>query len=155
MEALVQLNFPSFQFKLRAQGNATGIWDEIRRTWLVLTPEEWVRQHLIRYLIHNCGAPATLISQEYPVRINALPQRADVVITQRNGQIAFLAECKAPEIPLSGEVWAQAVRYNSLLQADFVMITNGIHHAIRRYDRTSGCYTPMQEIPDLSPLFRV
>ena len=99
--------------------NPPKIWDAVRRRWLVLTPEEWVRQHLIRLLVERGGVPPGNVSQEYPVALSGAAQRADVVVTGRDGPPCLLAECKAPDVPLGREVFAQAVRYNSVVAAPY------------------------------------
>lgn len=125
MGALTQLNFPRFVFRMRLTENPPKIWDAVRRRWLVLTPEEWVRQHLIRFLVERGGVPPGNVSQEYPVALSGTAQRADLVVTGRDGRPCLLAECKAPDVPLGREVFAQAVRYNSVVAAPYVLITNG------------------------------
>ena len=85
MSALTQLNFPRFVFRMRLTENPPKIWDAVRRRWLVLTPEEWVRQHLIRLLVERGGVPPGNVSQEYPVALSGTAQRADVVVTGRDG----------------------------------------------------------------------
>lgn len=86
MSALTQLNFPRFVFRMRLTENPPKIWDAVRRRWLVLTPEEWVRQHLIRLLVERGGVPPGNVSQEYPVALSGTAQRADVVVTGRDGR---------------------------------------------------------------------
>ena len=139
MERLFQLNFPRYVFRLRMDAAPPQIWDGVRKRWLVLTPEEWVRQHLIRSLGEEKGAR----------------QRADVTVTGRDGRICLVAECKAPHVPLDERVLAQAVRYNSVLEAPFILVTNGLRHVCCRRDAESGRYCPTAEFPDLSPFFRV
>ena len=131
------------------------IWDGVRKRWLVLTPEEWVRQHLIRFLVEEKGAFAACVSQERPVELAGTRQRADVTVTGRDGRICLVAECKAPHVPLDERVLAQAVRYNSVLEAPFILVTNGLRHVCCRRVAESGRYCPTAEFPDLSPFFRV
>lgn len=137
MSALTQLNFPRFVFRMRLMENPPKIWDAVRRRWLVLTPEEWVRQHLIRLLVERGGVPPGNVSQEYPVALSGAAQRADVVVTGRDGRPCLLAECKAPDVPLGREVFAQAVRYNSVVAAPYVLITNGLLHCCSSLDRST------------------
>ena len=87
MSVLTQLNFPRFVFRMRLMENPPKIWDAVRRRWLVLTPEEWVRQHLIRLLVERGGVPPGNVSQEYPVALSGAAQRADVVVTGRDGRM--------------------------------------------------------------------
>ena len=134
--------------------NPPKIWDAVRRRWLVLTPEEWVRQHLIRLLVERGGVPPGNVSQEYPVALSGAAQRADVVVTGRDGRPCLLAECKAPDVPLGREVFAQAVRYNSVVAAPYVLITNGLLH-FSSLDRSTGRYAVVEGLPDLSPFLGI
>ena len=124
--------------------NPPKIWDAVRRRWLVLTPEEWVRQHLIRLLVERGGVPPGNVSQEYPV-----------AVTGRDGRPCLLAECKAPDVPLGREVFAQAVRYNSVVAAPYVLITNGLLHCCSSLDRSTGRYAVVEGLPDLSPFLGI
>ena len=155
MSALTQLNFPRFVFRMRLTENPPKIWDAVRRRWLVLTPEEWVRQHLIRLLVERGGVPPGNVSQEYPVALSDTAQRADVVVTGRDGRPCLLAECKAPDVPLGREVFAQAVRYNSVVAAPYVLITNGLLHCCSSLDRSTGRYAVVEGLPDLSPFLGI
>ena len=118
MSALTQLNFPRFVFRMRLTENPPKIWDAVRRRWLVLTPEEWVRQHLIRLLVERGGVPPGNVSQEYPVALSGTAQRADVVVTGRDGRPCLLAECKAPDVPLGRSGRAVQQRRGGPLCAD-------------------------------------
>ena len=102
------------------------VWDSLRQLWLVLTPEEWVRRHVIAWLIENKGFPALRISQEYPVNINGQHQRADIVVIDDFAKPYILVECKAPNIEIDNEVVMQATRYNAVVQARYILLTNGI-----------------------------
>lgn len=155
MSALSQLNFPRFIFRMRLSETPPKIWDGFRRRWLVLTPEEWVRQHLARYLVERAGVPQGSLSQEYPVRLGGMAQRADLVVTGCDGKPCLLAECKAPDVPLGRDVLAQAVRYNSVVGAPHVLITNGLLHFCSSLDLSTGAYVAMDGLPDLSPFFRI
>ncbi len=96
------------------------------RGWLVLTPEEWVRRHVVGYLVECKGVPPTSIREEFPVELNGQPQRADIVVFGPDAKPALLVECKAPEVAVDSEVVAQAVRYNSIVRAPKLMVTNGL-----------------------------
>ena len=148
MSALTQLNFPRFVFRMRLTENPPKIWDAVRRRWLVLTPEEWVRQHLIAYLTAYCGVQPKRIVQEYAVALNGQPQRADVVVVGDRAEPLLLAECKAPCIPINGRTLAQAVRYNSVLGARYVILTNGLRHYC--CECRDGEYVQLGGFPDLS-----
>lgn len=128
MSTLPKLNFPAIRLRARRRGETVEVWDSLRGIYLVLTPEEWVRQHLIAYLVAQCGAQPTRIVQEYAVSMNGQPQRADVVVVDDAARPLLVAECKAPHVKIDGRTFAQAVRYNSVLGARYVVLTNGLHH---------------------------
>lgn len=143
-----KLNFPPVKLRARMQGAQTEVWDEWRGCYLVLTPEEWVRRHLLAFLAGHCGACVKRIVQEYPVRLNGQPQRADVVVVDAAGRPLLLAECKAPDVKLDGRTLAQAVRYNSVLGARYILLTNGLSHYC--YECRDGQCSPLGAFPDLS-----
>ena len=142
------LHFPPLVWRSRRRGSQTEVWDALRQCYLVLTPEEWVRQHLIGYLVSHCGALSLRIVQEYPVPLNGQPQRADVVVVDDAARPLLLAECKAPEVPIDRAVFAQAVRYNSVLGARYAVLTNGLTHYC--WEVCGGQYRPMQGFPDFT-----
>lgn len=114
------------------------IWDSLRQKWLLLTPEEWVRQHVIGWLVGVRGIPRLRISQEYPVNINGQRQRADIVVIDESAKPHLLVECKAPEVAIDNEVVMQAMRYNAIVGARFVLLTNGIK--LYCYEHCDGKY---------------
>ena len=128
MSGLPKLNFPAIRLRARRSGDAVEVWDSLRETYLVLTPEEWVRQHLVAYLVTHCGVPPKRIVEEYAVALNGQAQRADVVVVDDAAEPLLVAECKAPGIPVGRQTLAQAVRYNSVLKARYVVLTNGLKH---------------------------
>ena len=111
---------------VREMNGGKFVWDSLRRMWLVLTPEEWVRQHTIAWLVGEKGVPQLRISQEYPVNINGQHQRADIVVIDDFAKPYILVECKAPNIDINNEVVMQATRYNAVVQARYILLTNGI-----------------------------
>ena len=158
MGAFPVLNFPEYCFRLRSGSGGYEVWDALRGMWLVLTPEEWVRQHLIRFLSERMGAVPQYVSQEYPVSLGGMSQRADIVVCGRDGKPCLLAECKAPDVALEEEgvarnVLAQAVRYNSVVGARYVLLTNGRRHLCFEWDARAGRYAPLGNFPDLSVFF--
>ena len=142
------LRFPPVQLRARIRNGQTEIWDALRGAYLVLTPEEWVRQHLIAYLTAHCGVQPLRIVQEYPVPLNGQPQRADVVVVDDAAQPLLLAECKAPGVAVGRSVFDQVVRYNSVLGARYVVLTNGLKHYCCEF--RDGAYVPMGGFPDFS-----
>lgn len=147
---LPKLNFPPLKLRGRRVGNEAQIWDAVRGRWLVLTPEEWVRQHLIHCLVVEYGVDPHAVVCEYPVALNGQAQRADVVVVDRQGQPLLVAECKAPEIQISQATFDQAARYNSVLQAQYLILTNGLTHYCFRY--ADRAYQQMEGFPQLSAL---
>jgi hypothetical protein len=129
---MVALNLPVFDCPTRHTGGKWYILDRCRQKWVVLTPEEWVRQHFVHHLL-AAGYPPPLLSLERGLRYHGLPRRSDIVVYDRAMQPFLLVECKAPQIPLSEKVLAQALAYNHVLQARYVAITNGLaHHYFER-----------------------
>ena len=142
-----RLNFPAVKLRISQRGEQMTVWDPLRGIYLVLTPEEWVRRHLIGFLISHCGAQPMRIVQEYAVAMNGSPQRADVVVVDDRARPLMLVECKAAGIGIDRQVLAQAVRYNSVLGARYVVLTNGLTHYC--YECDGGRYTRMDRFPRL------
>lgn len=148
MSELPKLKFPAIRLRARQRDGAVEVWDSLRGLYLVLTPEEWVRQHLIACLISHCGAPAKRIVEEYAVELNGQPQRADVVVVDSLARPLLLAECKAPQIGIGERTLAQAVRYNSVLKARYIILTNGLKHYC--CERRGEGYVQLPAFPNLS-----
>ena len=149
MSALPKLNFPPIRLRARRRGGGeeVEIWDPVRGIYLVLTPEEWVRQHLIAYLVSHCGVQPTRIVEEYAVPLNGQPQRADVVVVGDDARPLLLAECKAPGVSIGRQTLAQAVRYNSVLGARYLVLTNGRSHYC--YELVEGEYRQCDRFPSI------
>lgn len=126
--SLPALNLPRFEFELRKRKDQLEIRDPLRQSWLVWTPEEWVRQHFCQYLVHHLGYPAGRISLERSVKFGARSGRYDMVVYNEKGNPAMLIECKAPSVKLDETVLNQAVRYAGTINAERVAITNGMKH---------------------------
>ena len=114
---------------------------------MILTPEEWVRQHVVEYLVQEKGAPRSLIAVEMTLTYNRLSKRADIVVFKRSGQPGLVVECKAPEVSISQETFDQVARYNMQLQVPYVVVTNGINHYFCLIDRSAQTYSYLREIP--------
>lgn len=146
MEQLPALNFPPVELNIRRRPDGLlQIPDLVRGGYIVLTPEEWVRRHLIGYLISDCGVLLRSIITEYPVLLNGTAQRADVVVVDPSGKPVLLAECKAAEVKIDKSVLSQAVRYNSVVGARYIVLTNGLRHYC--YEQTDEGPLPMREFP--------
>lgn len=120
------LKYPPFDVRLKKQGGQTYIFDFVRKKWLVLTPEEWVRQHLLNYLITEKKFPLSIISIEKELILNDLKKRYDVVVYDHQLKPRLIVECKAPYIALDKAVVSQALHYNLTIKAEFLMISNGV-----------------------------
>ena len=134
MPNLPKLNLPPIHLRGKREGDRTYIWDSVRRMFLVLTPEEWVRQHILGYLINHLHYLPQQISLEHSVNLNGMAQRADIVVFGNDAKAEILVECKAPDIEITEAVLAQAVRYNSVVGARYILLSNGIE--TKRYIRT-------------------
>lgn len=135
------LALPAYDYKLSPEGQR--IFDPVRRRYVALTPEEWVRQHLVNYLVQHRGVPAGLMQVEAALRLNGLSHRADVVVFDRQAQPLLVAECKAPTVQLTNEVLQQACRYNIRFCARYILISNGLQHLCLRIDRKTGVAEPI------------
>ncbi|SIR29143.1 type I restriction enzyme HsdR N-terminal domain-containing protein [Maribacter ulvicola] len=144
------LNFPNYTFRVKNSENRTLIFDVIRKKFLVLTPEEWVRQHVVQYLIQEKKYPISHINVEKQITLNGLKKRYDVVVFKPNGQLHILVECKAPEVSISQMTFDQIAQYNFKLNATYLMVTNGLSHYYCQTDLVEEKYEFMREIPDFS-----
>ena len=142
-----KLNFPSYSFRFKNSENKVSIFDEIRKKFIILTPEEWVRQHVIRFLLEEKKYPKSLINVEKILKVNNLRKRYDVVVFNPDGSIFILIECKAPEIKTAQATFDQIARYNMTLKAQFLMVTNGHNHYFCQMDFENEKYQFMTELP--------
>lgn len=147
-----RLNFPDFKFRFKNSENKLAIFDVVRKKFILLTPEEWVRQHVVHYLIYSKNYPTSLINVEKVIRINDLIKRYDVVVFKPNGEIQLLVECKAPQIKITQETFNQIARYNLELQADLLYITNGLVHYPCKMDYEQEHYIFLKSLPNYNEL---
>lgn len=143
-----KLNFPNYEFRLKSSENKLFIFDSIRKKFIQLTPEEWVRQHTVRFLIEQKNYPASLISVEKTIKIANLSKRYDIVAYNPNKSIDLLVECKAPEINITQTTFDQIARYNLILKAKYLMVTNGINTYICQIDLNNQKYIFLKELPE-------
>lgn len=132
------LHLPKFEFAVRTVGETRMILDPLRRKYVPLTPEEWVRQHFIQFLIQDRGFPGGLIAVEKGFLYQRMARRADVVAYDRTGSALLVAECKAPDVPLSQKAFDQIARYNTVLGARYLAVTNGREHFFCEVDAGAG-----------------
>ncbi len=140
------LAFPQYRFKTKSNENKRFIFDPIRKKFVVLTAEEWVRQHVLQDLITK-GISTSRISVEKQFDVMGQQKRFDVVVAGGNASIALLIECKAPEVTLSQQTFDQIARYQLALKANFLMLTNGLHHIYCQIDHENGKYHFITEFP--------
>ncbi|MBK8499532.1 MAG: type I restriction enzyme HsdR N-terminal domain-containing protein [Flavobacteriales bacterium] len=142
------LGLPDHGVKLRHGADGTQVFDPVRRKWVALTPEEWVRQHFINHLVQDKGCPASLIAVETALVLNELSKRADVLVHAADGHPVALVECKAPGVRISQSVFEQAARYNVVFKVRWLLVTNGLKHYCCRVDHSKGNVDFVVDIPD-------
>ncbi len=143
-----KLNFPTYSFRFKNNENKISIFDCIRKKFVVLQPEEWVRQHCVHYLINQKKYPLSHINVEKELKINGLKKRYDIVIYNSDGSIHLIVECKAPKIKINQNTFDQVARYNLALKASFLMVTNGLNHYYCKMDFIAEKYNFLQDIPN-------
>ncbi len=147
--SLPKLNFPTINLRARRHEGSIQLWDTIRKCYIVLTPEEWVRRHVIGFLTSQLAIPPAQIILEHPVLLNGQRQRADVVVINSEGEVKLMVECKAHDIKISQSTLDQAVRYNSVLNAKYIMLTNGLTHHLYEKLNDEGGYRSLNSAEDM------
>ncbi len=142
-----RLNLPYFDFRLENRGDKTMIFDPIRRKWLVCTPEEWVRQNLMQYLVVHKNVPPGLIALEKEIRVNDLQRRYDAMVHDKNGNPVMLLECKAPSVKISQQVFQQIAGYNVAFKVPYLFVSNGLKHYACHVDYKAGEMSFINELP--------
>ncbi|MGO4903901.1 type I restriction enzyme HsdR N-terminal domain-containing protein [Flavobacterium sp. W20_MBD1_R3] len=143
-----KLNFQLYNFRFKNSENKVSIFDAIRKKFIILTPEEWVRQHVVQFLLEEKKYPHSLINVEKVLKVNGLRKRYDVVVFNPDGSIFILIECKAPEIKIAQATFDQIARYNMTMKASFLMVTNGLNHYFCQMDFENEKYHFLNELPD-------
>jgi len=143
-----KLNLPIYDFRMRIVEGKQLIFDNIRKKFVVLTPEEWVRQNFIQYLIKDKKYPETLMAVEKQIMVNQKQRRFDLLIYSRNGQPHLIAEFKAPNVKITQDTFDQVVRYNMALRVERVVVSNGLQHFACDIDYKNNSYSFLQEIPE-------
>jgi hypothetical protein len=147
MLLMQQLNLPEYSLKVKNENGKTFVFDPIRKKFVVLTPEEWVRQHFIQYLIQEKNYPASLMAVEKQLMVNSQPRRFDLLIYNRKGLPHAVVEFKAPEVKISQETFDQVVRYNMTLKVKQIIVSNGMQHFACEIDYEKNSYSFLKEIP--------
>lgn len=148
---MLRLNLPEFEPKIK-KTDRLYIWDRLRRKYVALTPEEWVRQHFVNYLIVAKSYPETLIANEIQIDLNHLKRRCDSVVYNRQLTPLVIVEYKAPDVKITQEVFDQIANYNIVLKVEYLIVSNGMEHYCCRMNYSDMSYMYLNEIPDFASL---
>ncbi|MBO4445203.1 MAG: type I restriction enzyme HsdR N-terminal domain-containing protein [Bacteroidaceae bacterium] len=149
---MLELNLPPFDKKIIQDGDKVSIFDVIRRRYVALTPEEWVRQHFVHFLIDEKGFPLSHMSNEVQVKLNGMSRRCDTVLYDKSLQPILIAEYKAPTVDITQKVFDQICRYNIVLHVKYLIVSNGLSHYCCQIDYENGSYTFLPDIPTYEEL---
>lgn len=149
---MLELNLPPFDKKVTEKDGKTSIFDVIRRQYVALTPEEWVRQHFVHFLIEHKGYPLSLMANEVQLRLNGMSRRCDTVVYDRTLRPRIIIEYKAPTVNITQKVFDQICRYNMVLQVDYLIVSNGMGHYCCKIDYANRTYQFLSEIPEYTIL---
>ena len=143
---MIKIHYPVHEFRMKKENNREMIFDESRKTWLRLTPEEWVRQNFIRYLIHTKNYPSSLVALEKKIVVGEMTKRFDILVFSKEHQPWMMVECKSTTVSLNEEVLNQVLRYNIAMPVQYLVITNGI--SCMAFKKEHSGLLPLEEIPD-------
>lgn len=141
------LNFPNYPFRFKNSENKIAVFDVLRKKFVVLTPEEWVRQHVVQFLLKEKNLPQALLNVEKQVRVHKLVKRYDVLAYNPDGSIHLIVECKAAHVAITQDTFDQIARYNLALKARYLMVTNGLQHYFCQLDYERQKYHFLPDIP--------
>lgn len=142
-----KLNFPTYKFNIIKSGQKLKIFDSLRKKYLVLTPEEWVRQHCVNFLAEQLLVPYGFIKLEMQLDVNKLQRRADIVVYNNQLQPILIVECKAPQINISQKTFDQIARYNLALKVPYLMVTNGLNHFYCKINIAEKSFNFLPQLP--------
>ncbi len=146
-----KLNFQQYNFRFKNSENNALVFDQIRKKFVVLTPEEWVRLHVVEMLINQFNIPKSHINVEKQLKLNGITKRYDIVVFNSNGSIYLIVECKAPSVAITQITFDQIARYNLALSATYLMVTNGLDHYYCQMDYENEKYNFLKSLPDSRP----
>lgn len=144
---MLQLNLPEYSFRIKKTEKNTLIFDDFRKKWIVLTPEEWVRQNFIRFLTDKINYPVNFIAVERKLNVNGTLKRFDAVVFDKNAEPVVIIEFKAPDVEISQKTFDQTAVYNYVLKAPYLFISNGLSHFFCKTDFEAGRYLFLEKIP--------
>ena len=143
---MIKIDYPAYQPQIKKENNSEFIFDKLRKQWIVLTPEEWVRQNFLNYIIEVKKYPSSLIAVEKEIKINGLKKRFDIVVYDTNSNPWMLIECKEMEVALTEKVLTQTLGYHSFLQSKFIVLTNGIN--CMAFENSNNQFNAIPELPN-------
>lgn len=149
---MLSLNLPSYPAKIIDRDGKQEIFDDVRRRYVALTPEEWVRQHFVHFLLEHKGYPKTLLANEVRLRLNSTTKRCDTVLYATNLSARMIVEYKAPHVAITQKVFDQISRYNMALHVDYLVVSNGLRHYCCRMDYEHQRYVFLKDIPHYQDL---
>ncbi len=149
---MISISFPPPDFRIMAQQGQDMIFDPFRKKYVVLTPEEWVRQNFLNYLVKSRDYPGALMSIEKEMHLGELRKRCDIVVYSREAEPWMIVECKEMGVPLKQPVLEQIVRYHMALPAPWLVITNGVNTWCCRLDGAAGSWVFENDLPDYPPV---
>lgn len=150
---MVELNLPEYEYKVKKREDGSwAIWDRLRERWVALTPEEWVRQHFVEWLITDKHFPAALMGNEVSLTQNGIARRCDTIVADRTGAPLVIVEYKAPSINVTQKTFDQIVRYNMVLKARYLIVSNGLNHYCCQIDYDKNTYRFLEDIPQYNNL---
>ncbi|HSP40707.1 MAG TPA: type I restriction enzyme HsdR N-terminal domain-containing protein [Gillisia sp.] len=145
-----KLNFPNYSFRFKNSENKIAVFDEVRKKFIILTPEEWVRLHTVQFLRQEKNFPMSYINVEKQLMLGKMMKRYDVVVFNNTGEIHLIVECKAPSVKICQDTFDQIARYNMNLKATYLMVTNGLDHYYCQMDYENEKYNFLQDLPSYS-----
>jgi hypothetical protein len=145
---LPELNLPQYQFRLKSKEEKIYIFDAFRKKDIVLTPEEWVRQNFLEFLVQHKNYPRSWIAVEKEININGLKRRYDALVFNPEGHVQVLVEFKAPHVKITEEVFKQIAAYNFKLEAPFLIVSNGLNHYSAEINFKEQSHTFLKDIPN-------
>lgn len=143
-----KLNLPTYSFNIKIIEQRKYIFDFIRKKFVILTPEEWVRQNFLKYLVDEKKYPASLIAVEKEFKLNTLSKRSDAIVYNKLGNPVLIVECKANSVKIDQKVFDQIARYNMKLNVGFLIVTNGLEHYCCKINYETQKYTFLKDIPE-------
>ena len=149
---MLQLNLPIFEPKLKKTDDELYIFDQIRKKYLILTPEEWVRQNFLNYLIYHKGYPLSLMENEAIIKLNNMTRRCDTVVYNNKLKPLVIVEYKRPDVTIDQQVFDQIVRYNIVLRVDYLIVSNGLEHFCCKMDYETQKYSFLRVVPEYGEL---